>query len=117
MKTYDSTPICIGHIATIQEILRLNASDMAWLLGATPSRWSSIVRDSHLSPEQLAEPCHALVLRWMMHRPTASPTLHAPEAGAFLVRLRDMGKRVTAKGFALALGRDATAGRNCPEPC
>lgn len=110
MTTYDSTPIRIGHIAAIQETLRLNSSDMAWLLGATSNRWSSIVRDIRLTPEQLAEPCHALVLRWMTLHPTASPTLHAPEAGAFLAQLRDIGKRITAKSFALSLGWDATAG-------
>lgn len=110
MKTYNSTPICVGHIDAIRESLGLNATDMAWLLGATPSRWSSICNDARLAPERLADPSHALLVRWMMHNPTASPTVHAPDAGTVLMRLRSVGKLVTAKGFALALGWDATAG-------
>ena len=110
MKTINTTPICVSQIEAIREILGLTATDMAWLLGATFSHWSSILRDARLDPNQLAEPCHALLLRWMMGNPTSSPTVHAPVPGAVLMRLRDAGQLVTAKCFALALGWDATAG-------
>lgn len=110
MDILKHTPIRIGHIAEIQNFLGINATDMAWLLGAFPGRWSAIVRDARLNPDRLADPCHALLLRWAIQHSTDTPSLYAPEAGVLLRRLRAVIGDLTAKRFAVTLGWDASAG-------
>lgn len=110
MHSFSTSPITVAHIGVLQDTLGLNATDMAWLLGASAAKWSSIRRHMRLQPDRLADPCHALILRWMVRHPTASPTLYAPAAGEFLARLRDTTGPITAKHFALSLGWDASAG-------
>ncbi len=110
MKKFDETPIRLRHIATIQEMLRINAMDMAWLLGASPSRWGSIIRDTRLDPTKPVDPCRAMILRWLIQHPESSPTLHAPDASCFLKRLRNAIGDLPSGQFSILLGWDATAG-------
>ena len=110
MNSITKSPITVSTIATAQELLNLNATDMSWLLGASSAKWGSIRRHMRLQPDRLADPCHALILRWMFFHPKASPTLHAPVAGEFLDRIRKAVGHVTAKAFALSLGWDGSAG-------
>jgi hypothetical protein len=110
MNSLNKSPITVSTITTAQEFLNLNATDMSWLLGASSAKWGSIRRHMRLQPDRLADPCHALILRWMFFHPKASPTLHAPAAGELLEQLRASVGPITAKHFALSLGRDASAG-------
>ncbi|WP_081609022.1 hypothetical protein [Paramagnetospirillum caucaseum] len=110
MILFDSTPITVSHISIVQAILGINASNMSWLLGVTWAKWSSIQRYIRLSPDRLADPRHAMILRWMIRHPMASPTLQSPPAGDFLGRLRGAYGPITAKSYSLTMGWDASAG-------
>ena len=55
MKSIDINPIRVGHIPIIQDVLGVNATDLAWALGATPAHWGAISRDIRMAPDRLLE--------------------------------------------------------------
>ncbi|CAA7627224.1 hypothetical protein [Magnetospirillum sp. UT-4] len=103
-------PVRIRDIEALRSQLGLSAADMAWLLGIVPAKWCAMFLQARLAPESWAEPCHALLVRWLSRHPEQSPTLYPPTAGDFLLGLRRVGGNVTLRAVALALGRDPSAG-------
>jgi hypothetical protein len=110
MTDFKTTPIQIRHIKLFQDQLGINATQMAWLLGASSARWSSISRDRRLAPNTYAEIRHALILRWIMQHQSVTLSLQSPKAGDFFTRLREAIADLTAQQFSCNLGYDASAG-------
>ncbi|HIJ61488.1 MAG TPA: hypothetical protein HPQ04_02225 [Rhodospirillaceae bacterium] len=110
MNSISHHPIRVCDVKQLQSMLGICGTEFCWLVGATPCRWSSLQRDWRLTPERLASPPLALLVRWMAKHPADSPSLFAPDPSKFLRKLRGAIGDITAKSFALSLGWDATAG-------
>jgi len=105
-----TSPIRIQDILVLRDKLGIGSIDMAWLLGITANHWGTLMRDARLAPSALADPRHAVLVRWLAGHPQETPSLYGATAGEFLLRLRRATGSLTAKAFALALGWDASAG-------
>jgi len=109
MNSIDIHPIRIRDIETFRRAICLTMVDMCWLLGVLPARWGTMMRDLRLDPSHLADPRHALIIRWLIARPRQTPTLFPPPVEGYLDRLRYAVGKVSARTFSLNLGWDATA--------
>ncbi|MBI3444458.1 MAG: hypothetical protein HY055_03655 [Magnetospirillum sp.] len=104
-------PIVSRDIALFRDSTALDMADMVWLFGVTMHRWGKMMRDAQDQPDRLADPRHALLLRWLVAHPDETPRLKPLSPADFLFRLRPtIEGGVTAHWFSLVMGAHCSAG-------
>jgi hypothetical protein len=111
MYLFNTSPVTVGTIAQCQSSWNMSSSDMGWLLGLSIGPWGRLVRDSREQPDRLADPRHALLLRWLAdHKDQAFDLLVPSAPGALFQKLASsVPTGLTKRWFALALGLDQSA--------
>lgn len=113
MSACDFRPVTAGDIARCQRSWNMRATDLGWLLGMSVAHWGRLMRDAKEQPDRIAEPGHALLLRWLSrHRHQTVSLVETPCPASLYRKLcRALPGGLTMRWFALALGAEQSAGQ------